>query len=114
MSVVKRFGAVTAVLIGNARKAMTILLSFLLFPKPFSDAYAIGGTLVLGGLVVNVYLRHSLQQKSRGKLGAASSAAAVSKQHSHAASNGTPGVAILKQKNSAHNLHHLHKSGDLK
>lgn len=33
MMVVKEYGGVTAVLVGGTRKAMTVALSFLLFPK---------------------------------------------------------------------------------
>jgi len=36
MRVVKHYGSVVAVLVGNTRKAGTIALSFLVFPKPFS------------------------------------------------------------------------------
>lgn len=43
----------TTVLVGNTRKAMTIVLSFLLFPKPFSWLYVYGGILVFGSLVAN-------------------------------------------------------------
>jgi hypothetical protein len=32
----QHYGSVVAVLVGNTRKAGTIALSFLLFPKPFS------------------------------------------------------------------------------
>ncbi|KAL9187029.1 hypothetical protein ACHAXT_010749 [Thalassiosira profunda] len=48
MTLVKRFGGVTAVVLTTARKAMTILLSFLLFPKGFSWLYVYGSLLVLG------------------------------------------------------------------
>lgn len=50
MAIVKKCGGVIAVLIGNSRKAMTICLSFLLFPKPFSWYYLFGGLFVLVGL----------------------------------------------------------------
>ncbi|KAL7570003.1 hypothetical protein ACA910_017050 [Epithemia clementina (nom. ined.)] len=52
MNVVKRFGGVAAVLVATARKGMTLILSFLLFPKGFSWYYPIGATLVLGGLLL--------------------------------------------------------------
>jgi UAA transporter family len=68
MSVVKQYGGVTAVLVGNARKAMTMMLSFLLFPKPFTPEYAIGGMLVLTGLMANVYMKsrqHQHQQQQQ-------------------------------------------------
>ena len=52
MTLVKRFGGVTAVVLTTARKAMTILLSFLLFPKGFSWLYVYGSSLVLGAVLV--------------------------------------------------------------
>lgn len=56
MNLVKRFGGVAAVYLTTARKAMTLVLSFLLFPKEFSWYYVVGATLVLGGLAsVSIY-----------------------------------------------------------
>lgn len=53
MSVVKRFGGVAAVVLATARKGMTLVLSFLLFPKAFSWFYVWGACLVLGGLLTS-------------------------------------------------------------
>lgn len=53
MNVVKRFGGVAAVLVATGRKAMTLILSFILFPKGFSWFYPIGSILVLGGLTIS-------------------------------------------------------------
>jgi solute carrier family 35 (adenosine 3'-phospho 5'-phosphosulfate transporter), member B3 len=52
LTVVRRFGGVTAVLLATARKGMTLILSFVLIPKEFSYYYPMGATLVLGGLLV--------------------------------------------------------------
>mmetsp|Transcript_26370 Transcript_26370/g.56056 ORF Transcript_26370/g.56056 Transcript_26370/m.56056 type:complete len:462 (+) Transcript_26370:141-1526(+) len=52
MTLVKRFGGVTAVVLTTARKAMTLVLSFLLFPKGFSWMYVFGSLLVLGAVMV--------------------------------------------------------------
>ena len=52
MTLVKRFGGVTAVLLTTARKAMTLVLSFLLFPKGFSWLYVHGSLLVLGACMI--------------------------------------------------------------
>mmetsp|Transcript_30205 Transcript_30205/g.34806 ORF Transcript_30205/g.34806 Transcript_30205/m.34806 type:complete len:372 (-) Transcript_30205:116-1231(-) len=58
MLIIKKFGGVIAVLLGTARKAMTLVLSFLLFPKPFSWLYVYGATLILGGvLLASLYKR---------------------------------------------------------
>lgn len=52
MMIVKKYGGVTAVLLSTARKGMTLILSFILFPKAFSYLYVVGAILVLGGLLV--------------------------------------------------------------
>jgi adenosine 3'-phospho 5'-phosphosulfate transporter B3 len=53
MMVVKKFGGVAAVLVATGRKGMTLILSFILFPKAFSWFYVAGGFLVLGGLLLS-------------------------------------------------------------
>jgi adenosine 3'-phospho 5'-phosphosulfate transporter B3 len=50
--VVKKFGGVAAVFVGTARKGMTLVLSFVLFPKESNWKYAAGAVFVLGGLTV--------------------------------------------------------------
>ena len=57
MALVKEFGGITTVLVGNTRKAMTIVLSFILFPKPTSILYIFGGILVFGSLIGNAYMK---------------------------------------------------------
>ena len=61
MNIVKRFSGVTAVLLATARKGMTLMLSFLLFPKPFSWFYVAGAMLVLGGLLVASLMKQKLR-----------------------------------------------------
>mmetsp|Transcript_2120 Transcript_2120/g.4545 ORF Transcript_2120/g.4545 Transcript_2120/m.4545 type:complete len:228 (+) Transcript_2120:567-1250(+) len=57
MTVVQRFGGVVGVLVGNGRKIVTIVLSFILFPKPVSALYAAGVLLSLGGLTSAVLVK---------------------------------------------------------
>jgi adenosine 3'-phospho 5'-phosphosulfate transporter B3 len=64
MNVVKRFGGVTAVLLATGRKGMTLILSFLLFPKAFSWFYPAGATLVLGGLLVSSLVKINAKKRS--------------------------------------------------
>jgi solute carrier family 35 (adenosine 3'-phospho 5'-phosphosulfate transporter), member B3 len=64
MMVVKRYGGVAAVLVATGRKAMTLILSFLLFPKGFSWFYPVGALLVLGGLLLQSLLK--TKKKERG------------------------------------------------
>jgi adenosine 3'-phospho 5'-phosphosulfate transporter B3 len=52
MKIVEEYGGVTAVLLGTTRKAMSLILSFVFFPKDFSWYYVLGASLVLGGLTV--------------------------------------------------------------
>lgn len=57
MTLVHELGAVAAVVVGNARKALTIVLSFILFPKPFSIFYIIGVLLVFGSAILHVVMK---------------------------------------------------------
>ena len=52
MMLVKRFGGVAAVVLTTARKAMTLVLSFMLSPKGFSWLYVNGSLLVLGAVMM--------------------------------------------------------------
>jgi len=63
MSVVRRFGGVSAVLLATGRKGMTLILSFIFFPKKFSWLYVIGALLVLGGLLLSSL--YKIQQKKK-------------------------------------------------
>ncbi len=62
MQIVKRYGGVAAVLTATARKAMTLILSFCLFPKAFSWLYVFGALLVLGGLLYTSLLKQKKKQ----------------------------------------------------
>ncbi|KAL9188728.1 hypothetical protein ACHAXT_007106 [Thalassiosira profunda] len=65
-AVVKKFGGVAAVFVGTARKGMTLILSFLLFPKESNWRYAVGAILVLGGLTVaSLEKQRNKRNKSR-------------------------------------------------
>uniref|UniRef100_A0A7R9VZ40 Uncharacterized protein n=1 Tax=Pseudictyota dubia TaxID=2749911 RepID=A0A7R9VZ40_9STRA len=61
MNIVKRFGGVAAVLLATARKGMTLVLSFLLFPKAFSWFYVAGASLVLGGLLAASLIKQKMR-----------------------------------------------------
>ena len=65
MQIVKKFGAVTGVLAGTARKAMTLILSFVIFPKEFSWYYVFGASLVLGGLLASSLVK--IQKKAKAQ-----------------------------------------------
>lgn len=47
----------------TGRKAMTIVLSFMFFAKPFTFQYIWGGLLVLFGIFLNVYSKNREKMK---------------------------------------------------
>jgi solute carrier family 35 (adenosine 3'-phospho 5'-phosphosulfate transporter), member B3 len=63
MNVVRRFGGVAAVLLATGRKGMTLVLSFVLFPKAFSWYYVMGAVLVLGGLLLSSMVKFKSKKK---------------------------------------------------
>lgn len=69
MSLVQEFGGITAVLVGNFRKALTIVLSFVMFPKLYHPFYVWGGILVFGSLTVNAFMKESTNSKLPAKEG---------------------------------------------
>jgi solute carrier family 35 (adenosine 3'-phospho 5'-phosphosulfate transporter), member B3 len=69
MNVVHMYGGVAAVLVATGRKAMTLIVSFLLFPKVYTIYYPIGTILVLSGLtwasLSKVYSKNGNGKKSK-------------------------------------------------
>lgn len=53
LALVKEYGALTAVTVTTLRKAVTMVLSFVIFPKPFTIGYVWGGLILLAGLALN-------------------------------------------------------------
>ncbi|XP_031157213.1 adenosine 3'-phospho 5'-phosphosulfate transporter 2 isoform X3 [Sander lucioperca] len=64
LALIKLFGALVAVTVTTGRKAMTIVLSFMFFAKPFTFQYIWGGLLVVFGIFLNIYSK----QKDKMKL----------------------------------------------
>eukprot|EP00753_Platysulcus_tardus_P013831 PLAT3871.3.p1 GENE.PLAT3871.3~~PLAT3871.3.p1 ORF type:complete len:258 (+),score=123.25 PLAT3871.3:320-1093(+) len=58
MLLVQRFGALVAVTTTSCRKAVSIIISFLVFPKPYTHAYALATLCVFGGIAINVYVKN--------------------------------------------------------
>lgn len=69
MTLVHELGSVAAVIVGNGRKALTIVLSFILFPKPFSILYFFGVILVFGSVVLNVVLKEGKKNQQKHSCG---------------------------------------------
>uniref|UniRef100_A0A3P8YYH0 Adenosine 3'-phospho 5'-phosphosulfate transporter 2 n=2 Tax=Esox lucius TaxID=8010 RepID=A0A3P8YYH0_ESOLU len=63
LALIKLFGALVAVTVTTGRKAMTIILSFMFFSKPFTFQYIWGGLLVLLGIFLNVYSKNKDKMK---------------------------------------------------
>ncbi|GLG99768.1 Adenosine 3'-phospho 5'-phosphosulfate transporter 2 [Gryllus bimaculatus] len=55
LTLVKTCGAFAAVTVTTCRKAVTIMLSFLFFAKPFTFQYLWSGLLVVLGIYLNIY-----------------------------------------------------------
>ncbi|KAM9665970.1 adenosine 3'-phospho 5'-phosphosulfate transporter 2 isoform 2-T2 [Trichechus inunguis] len=58
LALIKIFGALLAVTVTTGRKAMTIVLSFIFFAKPFTVQYVWSGLLVVLGIFLNVYSKN--------------------------------------------------------
>ncbi|KAA8580906.1 hypothetical protein FQN60_013864 [Etheostoma spectabile] len=63
LALIKLFGALVAVTVTTGRKAMTIVLSFMFFAKPFTFQYIWGGLLVLFGIFLNIYSKNKDKMK---------------------------------------------------
>ncbi|XP_043921358.1 adenosine 3'-phospho 5'-phosphosulfate transporter 2 isoform X2 [Protopterus annectens] len=63
LALIKLFGALIAVTVTTGRKAMTIVLSFFFFTKPFTFQYVWSGLLVVLGIFLNVYSKNRDKMK---------------------------------------------------
>jgi len=59
LTLVRTQGALIAVTVTTTRKAVTIVLSFIFFAKPFTVNYLFSGVLVLLAIYLNVYSKNS-------------------------------------------------------
>ncbi|CAF1076076.1 unnamed protein product [Adineta ricciae] len=58
LTLIKEYGALICVTVTTCRKAVTIVLSFILFSKPFIFDYVWSGFIVVVGIYLNVYSRN--------------------------------------------------------
>ncbi|UJR14986.1 hypothetical protein I4U23_001964 [Adineta vaga] len=58
LTLIKEYGALICVTVTTCRKAITIVLSFTLFSKPFVFDYVWSGLIVIVGIYLNVYSRN--------------------------------------------------------
>ena len=54
----RQFGAFAAVTVTTFRKAISIVLSFVFFSKPFTYHYVYSGLLVVLGIYINIYAKN--------------------------------------------------------
>lgn len=122
MTIVRKYGGVAAIVVATARKGLTLVLSFCLFPKAWSWYYPAGATLVLGGLGVASYYK---QRQARSRMDALGSAK-ISSKHSDVelqellaatqgmendySDNDTQEEGAIDK--SDHGLRHLHSGSD--
>ncbi|CAF3767627.1 unnamed protein product [Rotaria sordida] len=60
LTLIKEYGALICVTVTTCRKAITIILSFILFSKPFVFDYVWSGFIVVIGIYLNVYGRNQV------------------------------------------------------
>jgi adenosine 3'-phospho 5'-phosphosulfate transporter B3 len=58
LGLVRLYGALLAVTVTTLRKGVTLVISFLVFSKPFTMQYIYSGLIVVFGIVVNVYTKN--------------------------------------------------------
>eukprot|EP00474_Spongospora_subterranea_P000440 CRZ00898.1 hypothetical protein [Spongospora subterranea] len=61
LALIEKFGVIEAVTVTSLRKMFTIILSFILFPKPIVPAHYIGTIAVFSGIALNVYVKNVSQ-----------------------------------------------------
>jgi len=65
LGLVRQFGAFLAVTVTTFRKALTIVLSFVFFAKPFTYHYIYSGLIVLAGVYINMYSKNKNSEAVR-------------------------------------------------
>eukprot|EP01102_Stenamoeba_stenopodia_P009590 TRINITY_DN283_c0_g5_i1.p1 TRINITY_DN283_c0_g5~~TRINITY_DN283_c0_g5_i1.p1 ORF type:complete len:360 (+),score=59.85 TRINITY_DN283_c0_g5_i1:353-1432(+) len=58
LNLVKISGALSAVITTSFRKVLSMVLSFVLFPKPFNLMYIYGAIAIFGAIFLNFYAKH--------------------------------------------------------
>ena len=61
----RSWGATAAVVATNSRKLLTIVLSVLLFPKPFKASFAFSGLAIVGGVLLHTYAKQPHGHKAQ-------------------------------------------------
>eukprot|EP01079_Euglenida_sp_SAG-EU17-18_P010041 gene10041-265_t len=69
MALMKILGALSAVITTSFRKVLTLMISYLLFPKPFGLLHAAAITLVFCGVGLDVYGKHDAHRSPEASRG---------------------------------------------
>uniref|UniRef100_A0A914PF26 Adenosine 3'-phospho 5'-phosphosulfate transporter 2 n=1 Tax=Panagrolaimus davidi TaxID=227884 RepID=A0A914PF26_9BILA len=64
LTLIRISGALTTVTVTTARKAVTIIISFLLFSKPFTFIYVLAGLFVLAAIYMNLYSKNKTKMNA--------------------------------------------------
>lgn len=67
LSIIREYGGVVGVLLANARKLITIVLSFVLFSKPFNEKHVVGLILVGVGVYLGYLSKSTKEEKDKGQ-----------------------------------------------
>ena len=59
MGLTRLWGATAAVVATNARKILTVVLSFIIFPKPLGVSHVLSGFAIIGGVALHSYSRRA-------------------------------------------------------
>ncbi|XP_024987016.1 UDP-galactose/UDP-glucose transporter 2-like [Cynara cardunculus var. scolymus] len=65
LSLIAIFGAATTALVTTARKAVTLLLSYVIFTKPMSEQHGIGLILIAAGIMMKLLPDHKIPPQLR-------------------------------------------------
>eukprot|EP00285_Hemiselmis_virescens_P004836 CAMPEP_0173411450 /NCGR_PEP_ID=MMETSP1356-20130122/77038_1 /TAXON_ID=77927 ORGANISM="Hemiselmis virescens, Strain PCC157" /NCGR_SAMPLE_ID=MMETSP1356 /ASSEMBLY_ACC=CAM_ASM_000847 /LENGTH=274 /DNA_ID=CAMNT_0014373209 /DNA_START=374 /DNA_END=1195 /DNA_ORIENTATION=- len=77
MAMIRRFGCVIAVTVTSTRKALSIMLSYLLYPKPFSATYGVAMAVFSLGIVADVVAKNHAAKSAFLRMVSAVKGAAV-------------------------------------
>lgn len=92
----KKFGALVSTMTTTARKALTLFLSFFLFPKPATPMHVLGGLLFVFGLTIKAVPGPSRQRhRGDGAAGAAGASSSSSSSKSRASLKASQYRALL-------------------
>jgi adenosine 3'-phospho 5'-phosphosulfate transporter B3 len=67
IALTRSWGATAAVVTTNSRKLLTVVLSFVLFPKPFKASFAYSGLSIIAGVVLHSHAKRQNHEQAKAK-----------------------------------------------